>query len=81
MVKKKKKKMRKNPPKGAVEIYDRIFSIEAKKSKKSGFPKENFRHDFQSGSAIYGLPNGDLLIKSKKGKRLWKIFDYPDDDR
>lgn len=78
---KKKRRMKHNPPPGAVEIYDKVIAIEAQKNGrgKSLFPKEFFRHDFKknkTSASIYGLPDGSLLIKSKRGKRLWKKFKY-----
>lgn len=68
--------MRKNPPAPAVEIYDTILAIEAIKGDGSLWPKEKFRHDFEkkSKAKVYGLPDGSLLIKSQKGKKLWKNF-------
>ena len=60
---------------GAEEIYDEILAIEAKKGKKSNFPDDLFRHDFNGSKAsIHGLKDGSLLIKSKIGKKLWKNF-------
>ncbi len=67
--------VRRNPVE-ATEIYDKILAIEAEKGQNSLWPKERFRHDFSSGGKIIGLPNGDLLIKRKKGKKLWKRFQY-----
>ncbi len=64
-----------NPQRG-VEIYDKILSIEAQKGKRSLWPNEFFKHDFRGKAKIVGLPNGDLLVKSKDGKRLWKEFEY-----
>lgn len=69
-----RRQLRNNPD--ATEIYDRITSIEAKKGKGSLWPGEHFRHDFKHGGRIIGLANGDLLIKKRKGKRLWKNFNY-----
>ena len=67
-----------NPRKGVIEIYGNILAIEARKGKGSLWPNERFRHGFKSKSeaAIFGLPDGSILIKSKKGKRLWKNFKY-----
>jgi hypothetical protein len=64
-----------NPPKMKV-IYDNVLAIEAQKGSESHFPKERFRHDFGGATKarVIGLPDGSLLIKSKK--RLWKEFDY-----
>ncbi len=75
------KKLGINPPDG-VMIYDTILAIEARKGKNSLWPKENFRHEFKNSSkaAVYGLPDGSILIKSQKGKKLWKVFNYGDED-
>ena len=66
-----------NPPHGKV-IYDKILSIEAEKGSRSNFPHEQFRHDFKGSSEakVIGLEDGSLLVKSTKGKRLWKELDY-----
>ena len=66
---------RRNPVVRGTKIYDKIQAIDAQKGEDSLWPKENFRHDFKGGGEIWGLENGDLLIKKKK-KRLWKNFDY-----
>lgn len=65
----------KNPVVKGTKIYDKIQAIEAQKGEDSLWPSENFRHDFKDGGEIFGLENGDLLIKKKK-KKLWKNFDY-----
>lgn len=59
-------------------IYDKITAIEATKGDKSLWPKEDFRHSFKNNSAaeVLGNPDGSILIKSKKGKRLWKSIEY-----
>jgi hypothetical protein len=56
-----------NPP--LTEIYHDIIEIRAKK--KDG---KLYRHPFGVGSGIFGLPDGSILVKSRKGKRLWKNF-------
>lgn len=72
---KRKHSLRENPPQGT-EIYSEILAIEAVKGSHGEFPNEKFRHDFKDGGKIIGLPNGDLLIKHKKGHKQWKNFDY-----
>lgn len=57
-----------NPP-TATEIYKDIIEIRA--MKPNG---QRYVHKFKPGSNIYGLPNGNILIQSRKGKRLWKNF-------
>jgi len=69
-----------NPPsvslEGAVQIYEDIHAIEARKGKHSLFPKGDFRHDFtHRKTSIWGLKDGNLLIVGKKP--LWKNFNYP----
>jgi hypothetical protein len=56
-----------NPP--ATEVYRNIVEIKAVKP-----DGKRYVHKFDSGSHILGLANGDLLIQSRKGKRLWKNF-------
>lgn len=73
-----RKRLSKNPPRGAVEIYDDILEIRARKGKNSLWPGEYFKHKFtKRGSKIYGLPDGSLLVKGKH--RLWKEFTYPNE--
>lgn len=63
----------------AVEIYENIHAIEAKKGKHSLWPHENFRHDFKgTQTKVYGLKNGSILIVGKK--KLWKNFQYSERD-
>ena len=62
----------KNPPpeyKIPAEIYRNIIEIRAKK--KDG---KLYRHPFGPSAGIYGLSDGSILIKSRRGKRLWKNF-------
>ncbi len=65
-------------PKGAIKIYDCCLEIKAQKGEDSLWPGELFKHTFdkKSKAAIYGLPNGDILIRSQVGKRLHKKFRY-----
>lgn len=69
------RRLRPNPPKAEV-LYDNITAIEAEKGQDSLWPGEAFRHDFTKGAQVLGLPGGDVLIRSKKRKRLWRKFDY-----
>lgn len=65
-------------PKGAVEIYSDIEEIKAQKGSESNWPRGFFKHKFtRKGGKIYGLPNGQLLIASKRP--LWDAFEYHDD--
>lgn len=81
------KKMRKRKStRGArtVQIYENLEQIFAEKGRKSLWPKQKFKHKFQKGAAVFGvskggavrLKEGDLIIRSRRGKRLWKMFDY-----
>jgi len=66
-----------NPAKKSVIIYDRLLGIEARKS-HGKFKGQNFFHDFKkdTGTMVVGNPDGSLTIRSNKGKRLWKRFNY-----
>jgi len=72
---KKLKSLKPNPQ--PVIIYDKLLGIEARKS-HGKFAGENFKHDFsqKTNAQVLGLPNGSLLVRSTKGKRLWKKFQY-----
>jgi len=67
-----------------VEIYRDIEAIYARKGDKSLWPKSPFKHKFQKGSSVYGvqksgsvrLRQGDLVVRSRRGKRLWRFFEY-----
>ena len=65
-------------PRGAILIYESDLEIRGQKSKDSLFPKDYFKHSFKKKNKvqIWGLPNGDVLIKSSIGKRLWDYFNY-----
>lgn len=56
-------------PQSAVEIYRDIVEIKA--IKRDG---KRYVHKFGLGSEILGMPDGSILIRSRKGKRLWKNF-------
>lgn len=76
---KKRKAALKNPPE-AVLIYSDVLRVEAKKGQNHRCDKgcvltgHRYFHPFTAGAALYGLPNGDVLIRSTKGKRLWGMF-------
>jgi hypothetical protein len=64
-------------PRGAKLIYDNIEEIKATKGRGSNWPGEKFIHKFtKSGSKIYGLPNGQLLVVGPRP--LWDVFNYPE---
>lgn len=67
----------KNPSSQSTLIYDKLLGIEARKQ-HGKFKGENFRHDFKhdTDAVVMGNPDGSLTIRSKKGKRLWKKFNY-----
>lgn len=71
--------LQENPPNHGVIIYDDIEAIEAQKGSSVNVNRwkgEHFRHKFKRGSAVIGLPDGSILIKNKKNKKLWKTFNY-----
>lgn len=75
-------------PKHPVEIYENIEAIYAKKGGNSLWPKKPFKHKFEKGSSVFGirktgkvqLKQGDLVVRSRHGNRLWKFFDYKKGD-
>ncbi len=77
-----KRKTRQGPQ--LVEIYQDIEAIYARKGGKSLWPNRPFKHKFNRGSAVLGvrrsgvikLRKGDLIVRSRKGKPLWRFFDY-----
>lgn len=65
-----------NPPRSVnanIEgiIYNRCIEIRAE---KTGYKKGYYKHPFSRGSqvCIYALDNGDLLVHSKAGVKLWQ---------
>jgi hypothetical protein len=62
-----------NPPEAQL-IYDLILEIKAEKRKHPKWKGERFKHEFSRNThaQIWGLPDGSLLIKSKKGVPLWR---------
>ena len=67
-----------------VEIYKNVEAILARKGRNSLWPNKPFRHNFGKGASVLGvtkggsyrLRKGDLIIRSRKGKKLWKMFEY-----
>ncbi len=70
------RRARKHNPPGEL-IYDRLLEIHAQKQ-HGKFKGENFVHSFKTGTSaqVLGLNDGSLLIRSTKGKKLWKKFSY-----
>ena len=69
-----------------VTVYNRLEKIYARKGKRSLWPGQRFRHEFTaSGTRVLGvqktgkylLREGDLVLRSSRGKKLWKYFNYP----
>ena len=52
-------------------VYNRCIEIRAE---KTGYKKGFYKHPFSRGSqvCIYALDNGDLLVHSKAGVKLWQ---------
>lgn len=79
---KRKQKTRRDPR--LVEIYENIEGIFARKGSRSLWPKKPFKHKFEKGSSVFGVPKsgsvrlrkGDLVVRSRRGKPLWKFFEY-----
>lgn len=66
------KEKKQNPPiSDNVKIYGRLIRIEAQKTQDHICDNEckavnhKYFHDFKSKPEIWGLPNGDLLIKAR----------------
>ncbi len=72
-----KRKLKKNPVHKSAIIYDKLLTIEARKE-HGKFKGQNFYHDFKkdTDAVVMGNPDGSLTIRSKKGKPLWKRFNY-----
>ncbi len=61
-----------NPPRGRL-IYGRAVYLQGEKTNGS-YKGKQYRHTFENDSrvAIYGLPDGSVLLRSAAGKRLWQ---------
>lgn len=76
--------MRKRRSKKFVKIYQDLEQIFARKGKKSLWPNKPFKHKFEKGAEVIGvnksgsvkLRKGDLIVRSRYGKPLWRYFDY-----
>lgn len=86
MARRRKRRRRKN--RRMVEIYGDLERIYARKGRRSLWPDAPFVHKFQKGARVLGvakggmvkLREGDLVIRSKRGKKLWKHFNYKPED-
>jgi hypothetical protein len=58
--------LKRNPPRGAVQVYGRVLEIKAQKGRRSRYAGERFVHRFHQGGPILGLPGGELLIAGAK---------------
>ena len=62
-----------------VLIYKHCEKIFATKPETSYYPNQKFVHSFNRSKYgnvnVFGLPNGDILLKSEKGFRLWDFFE------
>ncbi len=63
-----------NEPDKRTLIYDLCLEIRAKKNFHDNYKGEKFKHTFspKTHAQIFGLKDGSILIKSKKGTPLWK---------
>jgi hypothetical protein len=61
-------------PKGAKRIYAEVQRIWCRKGNDSHYAGKQFEHTFTSKPELWGLPDGSLLIISKRGKRLWGMY-------
>jgi hypothetical protein len=79
-----RRKKTSRPASQLVEIYRDIEAIYARKGSGSLWPNSPFKHKFKKGSSVFGvqkagsvrLRQGDLVVRSRRGKRLWRFFDY-----
>lgn len=63
---------------GKARLLGFCKEVKAQKGEESLWPGELFKHSFKKGSkaGVYLKANGDVIIKSLVGKRLWKTFNY-----
>lgn len=64
---------RANPPKGSVGMIpgelERIFY----QRRGSRYPGP-YQHRFGQGAMMFAMPNGDVVIRSMSGKKLWGLY-------
>lgn len=83
MARRKRKQSSQQSPR-LVEIYEDLEAVFARKGQRSLWPKKPFKHKFKKGASVFGvsksgnvkLRSGDLVVRSRQGKHLWKFFDY-----
>lgn len=68
--------------KGNKKPSGNVHAIEAQKGEDSLWPDEPFRHDFKSKSKpkLVPIANNVIRIISSNGKKLWKPFEYSQED-
>lgn len=57
-----------NPP--GRHIGREVYGVEYRHAKDG----KDYRHDFEGGAELWGLEDGSLLIRSRKGRRHWEDF-------
>jgi len=59
-----------NPPRGR-QLASRVYRIEYRHAQGR---HHNYQHAFGPGTVAYCLPDGTILLRHTRGKRLWKDF-------